>query len=424
MAKSSAHGRLLVSLAFAWTLTTVYAASAVADPPAKAKHAGSGTSVNDWRKWWGTLRQFGAEIGQLLVPPRPQPPTDPRRSMLIRVVDPAGKPVVGATVTPVRCIHRQEDVNAESEASRELGWSQTAIGTDGSVRIARPIASDNGIDVQVEAEGFVSVSAGWNEDGQVHEPIPSEFTFKLERSRPIGGVVRDPAGRPIAGAQVTLSLSGDDGKGRVRTNLGRREERTNWEGRWRCGCLPSRVEGLTIAVKHDCHVEREFDEAAVAAQLADLRAMKAVLVMRPGLVVRGTVADERGKPVPDADVQLSPGYMMSGGQTPTWDRTTTGDDGRYCFAACSPGDDTVYVSAPRLAEQARDITIRSGMAPVDFRLKPGPAVKIRVVDAAGRPLAGTRRRPKQQLRPCRWEHRPAGAMGHVQLAAGRDFPGR
>ena len=118
--------------------------------------------------------------------------------MLIHVVDPAGKPVVGAIVTPVRCILRQNDFNAVGEASRELGWSQTSTGTNGAVRIARPIAKDNGIEVHVEAEGFVSVSAGWNEDARAYEPIPPEFTFRLEKSRPIGGVVRDPSRRPIA----------------------------------------------------------------------------------------------------------------------------------------------------------------------------------------------------------------------------------
>ena len=40
--------------------------------------------------------------------------------------------------------------------------------------------------------------------------------------------------------------------------------------------------------------------------------------------------------------------------------------------------------------QHRDLEIKSDMKPVDFRLKAGQPIKIRVVDSAGKPLAGAR----------------------------------
>lgn len=132
--------------------------------------------------------------------------------MLIRVVDPAGRPVAAATITTERNALLKVGLADESNTIKVLGWDETTTTTaiDGTALVRRSILQDNFIRVGVEAEGYVPLAAAWNQGGEVHEPIPSEFTFRLERSRKIGGVVRDPSGRPVVGADVILSLCQDD----------------------------------------------------------------------------------------------------------------------------------------------------------------------------------------------------------------------
>ncbi len=311
--------------------------------------------------------------------------------MLIRVVDPAGRPVAAATITTERNALLKVGLADESNTIKVLGWDETTTTTaiDGTALVRRSILQDNFIRVGVEAEGYVPLAAAWNQGGEVHEPIPSEFTFRLERSRKIGGVVRDPSGRPVVGADVILSLCQDDHDNRARPKFDQHNEVTDSEGRWRCGHLPLRVEGLKITVMHDQHVELDLDNAALTAQLADLRALSAVFVMKPGLVVQGQITDDNGKPVPSARVELRPQYAWTGPQ-PTRAEVSSGTDGRYRFANCEGGWNSIFVTARGLVAQHRNITIEPGLAPIDFRLTHGHAVKIRVVDPAGKPLAAAK----------------------------------
>ncbi len=392
MPRISTHGRFLVSLSFALTLIAVPAAPARAGQPADPKPADRGTFLKNLGESCGSLRQFGADLGEfgislLEASAHFSPPADPHHSMLIHVVDSAGKPVAGATVMPCRVILSEANAVEENRISREGGWGQTFTAADGSARIARPTTKHNGIVVQVEAQGYVASSAEWSQTGETYEAAPPEFTFKLDRSRAVGGLVRDPSGRPVAGAHVILSLPHDGNDARVRTNVERHEEQTNQRGRWRCGHLPSRLDGLTVSVTHDEHVELVLDEQTCAAQRTDLQSEKAVFVMEKGLVVEGTITDVNGKPVLRASVNLP---RASASTMICYPEATTDENGHYRIANCVPGKNTIVISAKGLAWQHRDVDIQPGMKPADFRLEPAPDVKLRVADATGKPLAGAR----------------------------------
>lgn len=390
MPRLSVYRGFLVSLAFTFTLIVAERGQVLAEAPSKAKPAESGTFVKhlgelchyfgdcgrDWGEFWEELNEV------------PKPPTNPNRSMLIRVVDPDGKPVVKAKVTPIRIVHNSADTIEEWIISRELGWSRTITGPDGTVRIARPTTNSNGIQVNIKAKGYVLSSTAWNAHGKILKSIPSEYTFNLQRSRAVGGTVRDPSGRPIPGARVVLSLTNNDPDDSLRHNFNQHKEWANLRGQWRCDHLPSRLDGLTISVSHYKHVDLDLDEANLTSQLADLHAMKAVFTMQPGLVVKGKIIDADGKPVASARVMLSPCGLPLSKPFPTRAEVTSGCDGSYRFVNCLPGGNRIVVSAHDLTTQHRDITIKPGMTAVDFRLSPGLRVKIRVVDAAGKPLVG------------------------------------
>ena len=60
--------------------------------------------------------------------------------------------------------------------------------------------------------------AHWEEAENPEQNLPAEFTFRLERGTTIGGIVRDPDGKPIKGVSVEVMLShGPEGEGEGRT---------------------------------------------------------------------------------------------------------------------------------------------------------------------------------------------------------------
>ena len=115
----------------------------------------------------------------------------------------------------------------------------TTTTADGTGRAIRPAAKNEGVQVSVQAAGYVPLLARWNEDEGRVEPIPAEFTFKLEKSRPIGVVVRDASGRPAVDATVSLDITDNKTEERVQPAIDMYPEKTDDQGRWRCNHLPA-----------------------------------------------------------------------------------------------------------------------------------------------------------------------------------------
>ena len=362
-------------------------------PPAEVKPADSATFSTRLGEFWSSLRYVLRQVAEAT-----NVLADPRQSMLVRVVDADGKPVAGATIT-VSLGH----VGADPDFHENLLFVSTrTTGRDGTARVARPRDTRDSLDLEVRADGFVPMTASWNgshRDGR-YEPVPPECSFKLERGQTIGGVVRDEKGRPVAGAIVVLSVkSADDGDDLAQSKMEDHEEHTDSQGRWRCSHAPAKLEGLAIRVgpPNDEHLDLILDEADCARRLADLRAQKAVFVMQEGLVVSGSVTDAQGKPVPSAQVTLGEQDLHMFRSFVRILSASTDSAGRYRLGNCCPGPWKLSVSAPKLVSQHRDIDIQPGMKPVSFRLVPGPVLKVRVVDAAGKPLAGMKIEPDSFL---------------------------
>jgi hypothetical protein len=104
--------------------------------------------------------------------------------------------------------------------------------------------------------------------------------------------------------------------------------------------------------------------------------------VKPGLTVIGEVSDERGKPIVGAVVQ------MKGGNGQQKVVTTAG--GVYQFEGCEPRNAIFTAMAKGRAPQIRRVQIEDGMKPVDFSLKPGRTLRVRVLDERGKPLPNAR----------------------------------
>jgi hypothetical protein len=106
------------------------------------------------------------------------------------------------------------------------------------------------------------------------------------------------------------------------------------------------------------------------------------LVLNRGLTVIGKVTDEAGKPIAGALVRTK--YLNNIREA------KTGNDGVYRLVGCEPCATKIVVSAKGRATDMKELSIASDMGPVDFQMKPGGTVRIRVLDEKGNPVPRAR----------------------------------
>jgi hypothetical protein len=143
-----------------------------------------------------------------------------------------------------------------------------------------------------------------------------------------------------------------------------------------------------------------------ATRTADLDVLPGVdqdlgtLVVRAGGVAEGVVTDERGVPVPEADVLLA---RIGGGPIPALDPVKnaaggpldasyggrTDASGRYRIAPVAQGQYLLRVESPRHVPSApKQINLLDGEAAgMDVRLSRAGALAVEVRDSAGEPVA-------------------------------------
>lgn len=214
----------------------------------------------------------------------------------------------------------------------------------------------------------------------------------LERGAWLTGVVLDPAGDPLPGAQVRVEVSAE-GEGAMMSQIGSqlglfggaRARLTDAEGRFR-------VSGAKVGVPVRVRAEARglvATDSEVVTLVAGEEQPELEIRMRAGAEVSGRVTDLSGRPVSGAVVEWGSGGrgflgFGAGG------RTRTGADGGYTFEAVVPGEVSVsvtedsFVPAEPKTVQAAD----GASVTLDFALDPGLAIAGRVVDPAGRPVSG------------------------------------
>ncbi|QEH35123.1 Regulatory protein BlaR1 [Aquisphaera giovannonii] len=358
---------------------------------------------------------------------KPEPPDAEGRSILVKAVGPDGKPMPGVSI--------KADISAEPEYRGD-----TRFVTDGRGQVRIPLPGGiSDFDLRARAEHCVPMLAHWggvdrpstfvffvtrvvsiNGDGTAsgpvpvdghrdsrREPLPPEFTFRMDRGSTIGGTVRDPEGRPIEGVRVEVTSFGQpegaSGRAKVDGRLAADEHapRSDATGRWSFDGAPTGrwvFEGSTkvlpepvlqllpIRAGYAVGANREALHAGPGSPNAQaLRGQAAVLTMRPTAVVRGTVIDPDGKPVAGAVIipNVPPADLGVGGQAVQSD-----EQGRFTLPPLPSEAQALWVVGPGWMPARREIDIRPGLEPLEIRLGPGKDLRIQFVDPAGKPVPG------------------------------------
>ena len=241
----------------------------------------------------------------------------------------------------------------------------------------------NYILIKVHKDHFVPADIRVSKaEDKAHIFVPRSYTLALEPGTSIGGFVRNVRRGPIAGATVYLRSSG--GSTSPRFWIWDYEEKTDANGFWRCDIMPADIRDIGIRLAHPDYIDDESYDARPTPALQQLRDMNSVMVMNIGVNFAGTVVDCNGRPIAKASVRQ--------GQENTWSiiypRTETDDEGRFEFRNTRAGRVMLTVQAKGYAPQVREVSVRYGMEPVEFRLDPAQTIRGRVVDAADKPMEG------------------------------------
>ena len=290
-----------------------------------------------------------------------------QRHLVVRFVDEAGKPVAGVSLK-VR-IDRDE-ANYKSDG-------------DGKMKVLLPEKDPPYLGLWTKAKGYVTLYAIWR-NGEPKDPVPAEFTFPMRRGISIGGVVRNEAGKPIEGVKLESWLSlEEEPQGRVRPSTSSYTARTNAEGRWRLDDLPKGLARVSIRLDHPDYISDSRYGETPSPPVAALVDTTGVMVMKKGLTVEGTITDPGGAPV--AGAKVAQGGDRFGSDYP---KTTTDETGRYRFAHCKSGPMVLTVVARGWAPDLRQFNVNAELGPVDFQLRKGRTLRVRVMDKDGKKLPG------------------------------------
>jgi beta-lactamase regulating signal transducer with metallopeptidase domain len=323
-----------------------------------------------------------------------KPASDKARSeeaqeFALRVVGPDGKPIPQAQVElhtyPHPAIGQVRQGKLVKRESNEL-----LVATDDQGQLVVELAQvPTHFNVYITIPGYGPYWARWSSEN--HAPIPSRFTAELEAAWSIGGIIVDTAGKPVEGVIVWPSIEfkkrpGENQQMGTGTRL-----KTDAAGRWQFDSVPVSMSEVHVNINHPSFqpVRRRLTRSEFGIERG--RQPLAKLVLDHGLTVTGKVTDEAGQPVAGALVRTK--YMNNIREA------KTGSDGVYRLVGCEPVATEIVVSAKGWATDMKELSIASDLGPVNFQMKPGGTVRVRVLDENGNPVPKARIFFQQWRRP-------------------------
>ncbi len=242
------------------------------------------------------------------------------------------------------------------------------------------------IELTTRTEGFADTRLVW--ESEHGDAIPQAYTVRLDRAVPIGGSVVDPDGRPVAGATIRFRCrQALDAPGLTTRPQSHDFQEcattTDHEGRWRLeriaedmlrwtDCVASHplYASAVIPFANDSNTEKRFRAGQYVFHLG----------RAPNLSVGGIVTDPSGQ--------------LVGGATVTWGgagempnkRVQSNAKGHFYLGEFDPGPLVISAKAEGWAAVGKNVEVKTGMEPVELRLKPARPLRLCVLSQSGEPI--------------------------------------
>jgi beta-lactamase regulating signal transducer with metallopeptidase domain/protocatechuate 3,4-dioxygenase beta subunit len=321
--------------------------------------------------------------------PAGEAPARAGQEFALTVVGPDGKPIPAAEVElggdP---LPTAEQIRKGKLIRQQLHWVVMATNAAGQLVIELPRAPDY-FNVDITTPGYGPYWARWSSERH-DPPLPPRFTAELDAAWSVGGIVVDADGKPVGGAEVHPHIELKNRPGEARQVYSGARAKTDAAGRWRFDSVPVSMVEVRVNINHPRFMPLRRHLARREFGIEPGREPSGKIVLDRGLTVTGKVTDEAGNPIAGALVRTKWNYARE---------ARTGQDGVYKLVGCEPLPVRLVVSAGGRATDMKELNIEPGMGPVDFRMKPGGTVRVRVLDEQGNPV------PRAQISFQRWRGR-------------------
>ncbi|MBI2824059.1 MAG: carboxypeptidase regulatory-like domain-containing protein [Planctomycetia bacterium] len=305
----------------------------------------------------------------------------------LRVVGPDRKPVPAATVEiRTNPVPTAEQIKVGKFVRKANYGASTTTDAEGRLVVAFPKRPNN-LHVNVQTPGYGPYWAAWSSENH-SQAMPARFTAELDAGWSAACIVVDDEGKPVEGVKIGPSIEykkrpGDESQLGVGTNL-----KTDAAGTWRFDCVPASMSEVQVAINHPQFkaIRRPLSRSEFGIALDEQPRTK--IVLDRGLSIVGRVTDEEGRPIGGALVRAKFQNELRDGRS--------ADDGTYRLVGCEPRMAKIVISAKGRATDMREVRVDDDMEPVDFQMKPGGHVRIRVLDENSNPV------PKARIFYQRW----------------------
>jgi carboxypeptidase family protein len=217
------------------------------------------------------------------------------------------------------------------------------------------------------------------------ERFPQEAVLTVSRGARIGGLVRDPGGRPITNAEVTIfGVLRDDAGQVLESELGM--TKSDAAGNWSAACVPKDFEGLSFKVTHPRFMSGDFAQSDItdaAVRREALLGSKAIFQLEPGITVEGYVTDSEGEPINGATVLLSRPTSPLTNEVVKTDRR-----GKFSFFTLERGDVQLLARASGYAPRLLLIETEPRMPAREIHLTNSRPLRMRVIADDDKPVEG------------------------------------
>ena len=342
------------------------------------------------------------------------------QSLTLKFLGPEDKPVAGATIL-AWVVPKPKDWEGTRIhlTTNENGIAVITYEPDGKIDI---------VGFNTKTNGYTPFFSEWNDF--INDPIPSEYTVKLDKAETVGGIITDDTGKPLAGATIYFSFPWGERSRIVMGSFGCAvETRTDSEGHWKAGFIPKEhIDNhvTTFSLSHPDFKQTRYELLPLSRFAANAEGQfTEKLAMEKGITISGNVTDETGKPIAQAAV-----FCSNAADSFRPFRTTTNDEGVFSFGNCGEGQGQyIVVRADGFAPEIKNsLWFKADMPPIDIVIKPGKTLRAKVVDTDGTPIPkavffverwGALSYPSQVLDGRReadgegkfvWENAPAGEV--------------
>jgi RNA polymerase sigma factor (sigma-70 family) len=288
-----------------------------------------------------------------------------------RVVDDAGKPIAGARVVATNA----------SEPLPVVDPRRDGVLTAGDGTFSVPTVSAGTWRLTATAGDHAPVtSVPLTVDG---EHARNGVELVLAAGAVVRGVVQDKAGKPVAGADVSVVAQG------FVPWRPRRQAFTDASGRFAIAGLARR--DVEVVAWHDSGAS-----AIVPVDLTSKREREVALTLDVSGAITGTVVDKTGQPIGDAQVIAEPDWTGGTGDRGAWavrgvQETVTDQGGAFRFAGLPDGSYRIRAARPGSSEAAlalsEGVLARPGASAIRIVLPAEGRVVGKVQLADGKPPA-------------------------------------